>query len=188
MQLLYIDRHCSVAVREGHVRYRLQLRMHYSSPPICLIYPWTSIKQTRHITQGNWLYTVRPEGIVGLLVLTWIPCPFPPLIYRMNSNPNIPTIHIRAKHYTWCCDKIMTRKFVWCLYVQWSPHLSGDVTMNLNKRVYDGISLAHCFVETKKTSSFNHADHSVTIWRVNVKKKKKRVALIMLIIALMNWS
>ena len=43
-------------------------------------------------------------------------------------------------------------------------------------------------IEKKKTSSFNHADHSFTIWRVNVKKKKKRVALIMLIIALMNWS
>ena len=24
----------------------------------------------------------------------------------------------------------------------------------------------------KKTSSFNHADHSFTIWRVNVKKKE----------------
>jgi hypothetical protein len=39
--------------------------------------------------------------------------------------------------------------------------------------------------QEKKTSSFNHADHSFTILLVN-DKKKKQVALIMLIIALMN--
>jgi len=44
----------------------------------------------------------------------------------------------------------MTGKFVWCLYVQWSPHLSGDVAVNLNKHVYDGISLATALWKQKK--------------------------------------
>ena len=52
-----------------------------------------------------------------------------------------------------------------CLYISemvcWIKYFRGKLELNSDLHIYN---TRH----KKKTSSFNHADHSVTIWRVNV--------------------